>query len=141
MACYNPPLTEEGGRKRRELPQATEQRLTKIGKEVTRRKKKPLKEAESALKVGKVLGHYEMDKHFEYTISDGSFQGKRGKIPFNRRRSWMGSTCVAPTSRRSLSPKATVRSYKSLSIERSPRNRPGKGRPPLNPGWTKGSIP
>jgi transposase len=43
MVCHNPLLEEERGRKRRELLQATEQALTKVGKQVERRKKKPLK--------------------------------------------------------------------------------------------------
>jgi Transposase DDE domain len=73
MACYNPLLAEERGRKRRELLDATEKSLAKIGKAVARRKKKPLKEAEIALKVGKVLGHYKMGKHFDCTIGEGSF--------------------------------------------------------------------
>jgi len=36
---------EKSGRKRRELLEATEKDLTKVGKQVQRRKKKPLKEA------------------------------------------------------------------------------------------------
>src|SRR5215831_5653971 len=42
-----------------------------------RRKKKPLKAAEIALQVGKVLGHYKVGKHFEYTIGEGSLPWKR----------------------------------------------------------------
>jgi len=53
MVCHNPLLEEERGHKRRELLEATEKTLTKVGKQVERRKKKPLKEAEIALKVGK----------------------------------------------------------------------------------------
>ena len=56
MACHNPLLEEERGRKRWELLEATEKELARIAKEVARRKKKPLKEAEIALKVGKVNG-------------------------------------------------------------------------------------
>src|SRR6266704_6173807 len=44
MVCHNPVLAEERGRKRRELLEATETALTKVGKQVARRKKKPLKE-------------------------------------------------------------------------------------------------
>ena len=70
MVCHNPLLEEERGRKRRELLEATETALTKVSKQVERRKKKPLKEAEIALKVGKVLGCYKMGKHFLYTIGE-----------------------------------------------------------------------
>src|SRR5207244_2600866 len=77
MVCHNPLLEEERGRKRRELLEATEEALAKVSKQVERRKKKPLKEAEIALKVGKVLGHYKMGKHFLYTIGEGMFQWSR----------------------------------------------------------------
>jgi hypothetical protein len=45
MVCHNPLLEEERGRKRQELLQATQKALTKVSKQVERRKKKPLKEA------------------------------------------------------------------------------------------------
>ena len=41
IACYNPLLKEERGRKRQELLEASEKGFTKIAKEVTQRKKKP----------------------------------------------------------------------------------------------------
>ena len=58
MVCYNPLLAEERKRKREELLAATEKALSRIGKEVERRTRKPLTATEIALKVGKVLGHY-----------------------------------------------------------------------------------
>src|SRR5262249_25169192 len=56
MVCYNPLLAEERKRKREELLQATEKALSRIVKEVERRKQKPLTATAIALKVGKVLG-------------------------------------------------------------------------------------
>jgi hypothetical protein len=70
-------LDEERGRKRRALLEATEKELAKIAKEVARRTKKPLKETEIALKVGKVVGRYKMGKHFDCKIGEGSFQWAR----------------------------------------------------------------
>ena len=121
LACYNPLLAEERGRKRRELLEATEKGLTKIGKEVARRKKKPLKEAEIALKVGKVLGHYKMGKHFECTISEGRFQWKRREDSIDQEATLDGIYVLRTSeSKERLSPEATVRSYKSLSeVERA----------------------
>jgi transposase len=121
MACYNPLLAEERGRKRRELLEATEKGLTKIGKEVARRKKKLLKAAEIALKVGKVLGHYKMGKHFEYTIGEGSFQWKRREDAIQQEEKLDGIYVIRTSeSKEHLSPEATVRSYKSLSeVERA----------------------
>jgi len=121
MACYNPLLAEERGRKRRELLEATEKGLTKIGQEVARRTKKPLKGAEIALKVGKVLGHYRMGKHFEYTIGEGSFQWKRREEAIQQEAKLDGIYVIRTSeSKERLSPEATVRSYKSLSeVERA----------------------
>jgi transposase len=121
MACYNPLLAEERGRKRRELLEATEKGLTKIAKEVARRKKKPLKAAEIALKVGKVLGHYKMGKHFEYTIGEGSFQWKRREEAIQQEAKLDGIYVLRTSeSKERLSPEATVRSYKSLAeVERA----------------------
>jgi hypothetical protein len=121
MACYNPLLAEERGRKRRELLEATEKGLTKIGKEVARRKKKILKEKDIALKVGKVLGHYKMGKHFEYTIGEGSFQWKRREDSIQQEAQLDGIYVIRTSeSKEHLSSEATVRSYKSLSeVERA----------------------
>ena len=121
MACYNPLLAEERGRKRRELLEATEKGLTKISKEVTRRKKKLLKAAEIALKVGKVLGRSKMGKHFEYTIGEGSFQWKRREDAIQQEAKLDGIYVIRTSeSKERLSPEATVRSYKSLSeVERA----------------------
>ena len=74
-----PLLDNERSRKRRELLEATDQGLAKIARQVARRKKKPLKEGEIALKVGKVFGRYKVSKHYRYTIGDGIFQWARNE--------------------------------------------------------------
>jgi Transposase DDE domain len=121
MACYNPLLAEERGRKRRELLEATEKALTKVGKEVARRKKKLRKEAEIGLKVGKVLGHYKMGKHFDCTIGEGRLQWKRREDSIEQEAKLDGIYVIRTSeSKERLSPEATVRSYKSLSeVERA----------------------
>src|SRR6266481_3817749 len=63
--------------KREELLAATEKALSRIGKEVERRKHKPLTATEIALKVGKVLGHYKMGKHFTHQIEDSQLSWGR----------------------------------------------------------------
>src|SRR5260370_10820754 len=82
MVCYNPLLAEERKRKREELLAATEKALTRIVKEVERRKQKPLTATDIALKLGKVLGRYKMGKHFAHQIEDGklSWSRRREKI-------------------------------------------------------------
>ena len=121
MACYNPRLAEERGRKRQALLEATEKGLTKIRQEVGRRKKKILKEKEIALKVGKVLGHYKLGKHFECTIGEGSFQFQRREEAIQEEAPLDGIDVIRTSeSKERLSPEATVRSYKSLSeVERA----------------------
>ena len=121
MACFNPLLAEERGRKRRELLEATEKGLTKISQEVGRRKKKLLKAAEIALKVGKVLGRYKMGKHFDCTIGEGSLQWKRREEAIQEEAKLDGIYVIRTSeSKERLSPEATVRSYKSLSeVERA----------------------
>ena len=121
MACYNPLLGEERGRKRQALLEATEKRLTKICQEVGRRKKKILKEKEIALKVGKVLGQYKMGKHFECTIGEGSFQFQRREEAIRQEAELDGIYVIRTSeSKERLSAEATVRSYKSLSeVERA----------------------
>jgi transposase len=121
VACFNPLLAEERRRKREELLQATEKELVRIGREVTRRKRKPLPEAEIALKVGKVLNRFKVAKHFELTIADGvlSWQRRPDSIP---REAALDGVYVVRTSEasRRCSDEDAVRRYKSLAqVERA----------------------
>ncbi len=121
MVCHNPLLEEERGRKRRELLEATEKGLAKIAKEVARRRKKPLKEAEIALKVGKVLGRYKVGKHFDCRIGEGSFQWTRREASIEQEAKLDGIYVLRTSeSKERLSAEETVRRYKSLSeVERA----------------------
>jgi transposase len=127
MVCHNPLLEEERGRKRRELLEATEKALTKISKQVARRTKKPLKEAEIALKMGKVLGCYKMGKHFLYTIGEGKFQWSRREETIEEEAKLDGIYVIRTSeSVKRLSAADTVRSYKSLAqVERAFRTLKG----------------
>jgi transposase len=121
MACYNPLLEEERTRTRRELLEATEKGLAKIAKEVLRRTNKPLKEAEIAFKVGKVLGRYKMGKHFDKTIAEGTLQWSRREDSIKQEAKLDGIYVIRTSeSKDRLSAEDTVRSYKSLSqVERA----------------------
>ena len=127
MVCHNPLLEEERGRKRRELLQATEEALAKVSKQVERRTKKPLKEAEIALKVGKVLGRYKVGKHFLYTIGEGQFQWSRREQMIEQEAKLDGIYVIRTSeSVERLSAADTVRSYKSLAqVERAFRTLKG----------------
>jgi transposase len=121
VVCHNPLLEEERARKRQALLEATEKGLTKIAKEVARRKKKPLKAAEIGLKVGKVLGHYKVGKHFDCRIGEGSFEWSRRQDCIEQEEKLDGIYVIRtsePAQR--LSAEETVRNYKSLAeVERA----------------------
>jgi len=73
VCCHNPVLAEKRARKRGELLAATEKELTPIVA-ATRREKRPLRGKDKiALRVGKVINHYKMAKHFTIEITDDSF--------------------------------------------------------------------
>jgi hypothetical protein len=73
VCCHNPVLAEERARKRGELLAATEKELAPIAA-ATRRDKRPLRGRDRiALRVGKVINHYKMAKHFTLDITDESF--------------------------------------------------------------------
>jgi len=124
MVCYNPLLAEERKRKREDLLRATEKGWTRIGKEVERRKTKPLTATEIALKVGKVLGHYKMGKHFAHKIEDGKLSWGR-RVEAIEQEAKLDGIYVIRTSEAAeqLSTEDAVRGYKSLAqVERAFRS-------------------
>jgi transposase len=124
MVCYNPLLAEERKRKREDLLRATEKGLTRIVKEVERRKTKPLSSTEIALKVGKILGHYKMGKHFEHKIEDGKLSWGR-RVEAIEQEAKVDGMYVIRTSEAAeqLSAEDTVRGYESLAqVERAFRS-------------------
>ena len=73
VCCHNPVLAEQRARKRQELLAATEKELTPIAA-ATRRERRPLRGKDKiALRVGKVINHYKMAKHFTLEITEDSF--------------------------------------------------------------------
>ena len=73
VCCLNPVLAAERARKRQDLLVATEKELSPIAA-ATSRAKRPLRGKDKiALRVGKVINHYKMAKHFTLTITEDSF--------------------------------------------------------------------
>ena len=73
VCCHNPALAEKRARKRQDLLAATEKELTPIAA-ATARAKRPLRgKNKIALRLGKVVNHYKMAKHFTLEITDESF--------------------------------------------------------------------
>src|SRR5215469_375774 len=103
---------------------ATEKALRRISKEVERYRQKPLTAAEIALKVGKVLGHYKMGKHFQHQIEDGKLSWSRREESIAQEAQLDGIYVIrtSETAER-LSAADAVRGYKSLAqVERAFRS-------------------
>lgn len=116
IACRNPFLADERARKREDLLQATEQKLNKIV-EATQRDKRALRGQDKiGVRVGKVLGKYKMEKHFNYTITDTSFSYERDQEQIEAEAQLDGiyilRTSVADDQ---FSSEQVVESYKQLS--------------------------
>ena len=120
VACHNPLLAEERGRKRDELLAATEKEFERIQAEVARRKRTPLTAAEIGRKAGRVLDRYKMGKHFETTIGEGVFSWERRTAAIEAEAALDGIYVIRTSEKKaSLSAADTVRSYKSLArVER-----------------------
>jgi transposase len=79
VCCHNPALAEERARKRDELLAATEKELHTIAA-ATRRDTRPLRGRDKiALRVGKVINHYKMAKHFHIQITEDAFTFARNQ--------------------------------------------------------------
>jgi transposase len=116
IACYNPLLAEKRRRKRESLLAATEAKLTKLARAVSRRIKAPLSAAEIGVKAGRVIGRHKMAKHIHLTISDRVFLWERDQDSINRE-GLLDGIYVIRTSEpaQRLSAADSVRSYKRLS--------------------------
>ena len=124
IVCRNPLLAAERQRKRTELLAATEKQLEPIVA-ATRRPNNPLRgAADIGVRVGKVINHYKVAKHFDTTITDESFSFQRNEAAIADEQQLDGIYIV----RSNVEPEQfdaaqTVRAYKDLSkVERAFRS-------------------
>jgi transposase len=124
VACFNPLLAEQRGRKRQELLRATEKELGRIAKQVAGRSRTPLGKDEIGKKVGKVIGRFKVGKHFVVTIGEGTFSFVRNEAQIQREEALDGIYVIRTSeSAERLSAEDTVRSYKNLAqVERAFRS-------------------
>lgn len=124
IACFNPLLAAERHRKRLDLLEATEKELKKIGEQIKRRKKKKFNKAEIGIKVGKIINHYKMGKHFKLLIEDDKLSWERKELLINEEAALDGMYIIRTSvSAKKMSAENTVRNYKSLShVERAFRS-------------------
>lgn len=124
IVCRNPLLREERARKREELLQATERELQKIV-EATKRTRRPLRgRTPIALRVGKVIGRYKVEKHFRVAITDEGVSYERDADAIAREAALDGIYVIRTSvPKQDLSAEDTVRWYKRLShVERAFRS-------------------
>jgi hypothetical protein len=124
VVCRNPPLAQERARKRSELLAATEADLAKIAA-ATQRARNPLRTEQAiALRVGRVIEHFHMAKHFELTITDTSLSWQRRHEAIAQEAALDGLYVIRTSvSAQQLDAAAAVAAYKSLShVERAFRS-------------------
>lgn len=117
IVCRNPLLAEERARKRQELLDATEQELKRV-EAATKRAKRPLRGKEKiGVRVGRVLGRFKMGKHFQWGITEDSFQYKRDQDNIDQEAMLDGVYVIRTNvAAEHLSAEQAVRSYKQLSV-------------------------
>ena len=124
IVCKNPLLAQERARKREDLLAATEQALEKIAAATRRDKRRLRGQAKIALRVGKVLNHYKMGKHFRLTIEDSRFAYVRDEAAISREAALDGLYVIRTNvNAQGLEAAQVVRAYKSLAqVERAFRS-------------------
>lgn len=121
VVCRNPAVATERRRKRDALLSSTETDLTKI-EAATRRHKRKLKGKDKiGIRVGKVINHYKMAKHFIIEIGDESFSFRRNEDRIGAEAALDGIYVIRTSvGTDELSQEEVVRSYKRLArVERA----------------------
>jgi len=121
VVCRNPDLAKLRAHKREELLEATEDDLSKIAKAVARAKKPWRGAAKIGVRVGKVVNHHKMAKHFELVIEDAGFSFSRKQDEIAAEALLDGVYVVrSPVPATDLDDAALVGAYKSLGqVERA----------------------
>jgi hypothetical protein len=122
IVCRNPWLAAERARKRTDLLEATEKKLEAIVA-ATQRATRPLRgQAKIGVRVGKVINHYKVGKHFITDIGETRFAYHRDEAKIAAEAALDG-LYVIRSSVVGFDPEATVRAYKDLSkVERAFRS-------------------
>lgn len=117
IACRNPLLAEDRARKRGELLAATERELTKIQRATQRARRPLVGKTAIALRVGRVLGRFKMQKHFQLEITDSGVSFERDQTRIDREAALDGIYVVRTSVPADvLSGERVVESYKGLAV-------------------------
>ena len=116
IVCRNPFLAQERATKREELLQATEKQLQQI-QVATQRQRQPLRGKDKiGLRLGKVINHYKVAKHFIVQIEEQSFSFHRDSEKIAEEAALDGIYVIRTSVAEALLPaENTVRAYKDLS--------------------------
>jgi len=121
VVCRNPLLAERRRRKRLELLAATERELAGILTAV-KRSRRPLRGSDKiGLRVGKVLNHHKMGKHFQIEITDTSLVCRRDEAKIAREATLDGFYVIRSSlPKEGLAAEQLVDAYKGLAkVERA----------------------
>ncbi len=124
VVCRNPLLAEERARKRQELLEATEKKLRPVV-EATRRAKRPLKGKDKiGLRVGRLINHHKVGKHFILDITEDRFSYRRDEKRIAAEATLDGLYVIRTSvPQQNLSSESAVRLYKDLAkVERAFRS-------------------
>jgi transposase len=121
VVCKNPVLAEERTRKRNELLAATEKKREPIVVATQRKTNRLSGKDKIGVRVGRVVNHYKVGKHFELTITDDNFSYQRKDEQIAAEAALDGLYVIRTSvSDAILNPERTVRAYKDLSrVERA----------------------
>lgn len=116
IVCRNPLLADERARKRRELLDATEQKLAHIQTRTRRPQRRLRGKDKIALAVGKVIDRHNMAKHFTLTITDDDLTFERNNPQIDNEAALDGIYVVRTSlSSKELDDTSTVKAYKQLA--------------------------
>lgn len=114
VACRNPALAEHRKHKRENLLEATEEKLETLAASAAAGRVKGA--GNIGVKVGKVLGKYNMAKHYLLTITDTSFSYERNQESIAREAGLDGIYVIRTNlPEASMDADTAVRTYKSLA--------------------------
>jgi transposase len=116
IACRNPLIADKNNRTREALLLAVESELNKIV-EATKREKKALKSQDKiALRVGKILNKYKVNKYYNLEIEENSFKYRRKEELIAQEKALDGLYVIRTSVKKEvMSSVETVIAYKSLS--------------------------
>ncbi len=114
IACRNPALAERRAHKRTNLLEATEEKLETIKKAVQAGRLKGA--GKIGVKTGKIVGTYNMEKHFTLVITDETFTYERNEGTIKREADLDGIYVIRTNvPAQTMDAPEAVRTYKSLA--------------------------